>query len=452
MQYAAERASVGFFLHTGVFESPGRTALYANRAEIGGSVYLSDGFRSEGRVRLNSTRIASDLSLMGGTFRNTTARLGEDAGHEQPHAEFALHIAEARIYGRIWLGPATTMDQQARIEGSVNFRAAHAGELVLDPLSLPSTRVRTSAPPGNDDRPGMSSEVDCIFVLDAFTYDHLDNRSKTDSPVTAAKKLLDLQPSFHRGRDFRPQPYEQLIKMFRAIGRDDEAKQIAKLKAKGKRRRDLQRLNQLLRSRLTTRPAGALRWLGPLAWIAWPLTATFAALKWTIRSLAIGAVWLIKDWFLGEGYRGANAGVAAVVLILVGTWLYSSAAEDGLFIPTDKMFVQNPEMRRDCAGSSQSTEPDAQIDWYRCRKPPDGFTHLHPLVYSLDLMIPFSPLGQRRDWRIDDSREMRLNFWGFSPIAVNGTFVYWFSIFQAYAAIGLYTLLIAFLTGAIKKE
>jgi len=54
----------------GTFKNPGDTALDADGAEVKGSIFLSGGFSAQGKVRLARTQIGGDLACGGGTFKN----------------------------------------------------------------------------------------------------------------------------------------------------------------------------------------------------------------------------------------------------------------------------------------------------------------------------------------------------------------------------------------------
>ena len=62
-------------------------------------------------------------------------------------------------------------------------------------------------------------------VLDGFTYDRLGG----GAPTEGAKRIawLDSQRADHLGADFRPQPWEHLIAVLRAMGHTNDARSVA---------------------------------------------------------------------------------------------------------------------------------------------------------------------------------------------------------------------------------
>jgi hypothetical protein len=62
-----------------VLKCPGKSALYAERAIVGGSVFFNEGFRADGVVALSGTQIRGDLDCSGGIFEaaETSALLAD---------------------------------------------------------------------------------------------------------------------------------------------------------------------------------------------------------------------------------------------------------------------------------------------------------------------------------------------------------------------------------------
>jgi hypothetical protein len=442
------------------FFNPGGVCLAAEGAEIRGGVYLSHGFQSEGEIQFLGARIKNYLALQGGQFRNARKPAGINRIHIRDFAEDSINLQSARVDGVLYISPAAAPhDKPVKIEGSLRLQGAYVATLALDLAALPSDRVEQDRA---NDQSGIVGDkpqfLDCLVILDGFTFDHLEIRSlASEGPpdaVAAIQRLLSRQPSTHRGSDFRPQPYEHAVALFKKMGRDDEAKKIAALKARARRSRYTAKNRKVVTNGLARKPAGPiLDRIGAFAWLLWPIFAILVSVKWLFGLIGRAASWLAMDWFLGQGFDRSKPAIAFVVFTFVGAWFYSAAADQGVFVPADKMFVQNPDVRRLCAGASGvATSPEAHINWYKCKVIPDGYTAFHPFIYSLDLMIPFGSLGPRRDWRVDEAEKFSIRLWGFSPVLLSGQIVERVSIGQTYAAIGLYTILIAFLTGAIRKE
>lgn len=462
--------------------APRGIAIHAGNIDVTGNVYLSHGFHADGEVGLFGSKIGGELFLCGGTFRNFAPNTSNDDGAELI-SRTALNLNKTTIDGRLWLGPASgDGDRPVNIVGSVYLGSSYASELVLDPLNLSPEMMRDGAKPS--DRTVPTADV----TLDGFTCDHLHIASvgtaRKPEPLDAMRALLARQPSRHLGADFRPQPYEHAIALFKRMGRTEDAKALAKDKAKGERRRALAiaraKSQDALSSTLAQLTTGLaivawtillwgllahpVRWAplaefidgaGPIAWllvIAGLATPPFRLLG---RMLAVGVHWLVMDWFLGQGYDYKWPLATVLGLLFGGMALYGSAADQGAFLPVDKGFVADADHRRLCAGLPKSAEPpskDVPLDWTKCHRKIDGLTPFHPFVYSLDLMIPFSPLGQRRDWKADADRPIRIELPGMSAWQTTGKAVVAASTLQATLAIALYALLAAFLAGRIKKD
>ena len=175
----------------GTFENPGGDALSADRLKITGGVFLRGGFTARGSVRLLGADIGGLLSCIGGTFEN-------------PDGD-ALSAEGAKVNGALFLRRLA-----APPKGAINLAHARVGVLVDDRASWP--------PAGN-------------LVLDGFVYDAIGSFAPTDA--SARLEWLRLQPE----GDFRPQPYEQLVTVLRAMGLEEDAREIAieKQREAGKR-------------------------------------------------------------------------------------------------------------------------------------------------------------------------------------------------------------------------
>ena len=171
-----------FECRAATLENPGGDALSADGITVTGDVFLDQGFAARGQVRLLGAQIDGDLDCHNATF---------DAG--SPEAK-AFNAERMNVQGlflcRLERAPV----------GFVNLDHAHVGRLVDDARSWPA--------------PGRLN-------LDGFTYDSL----AWDAPVAwqERRRWLELQ----RGKDFRPQPYEQLVAVLRRMGHDRDARQIA---------------------------------------------------------------------------------------------------------------------------------------------------------------------------------------------------------------------------------
>jgi hypothetical protein len=68
----------------------------------------------------------------------------------------------------------------------------------------------------NRDGKEVEKELDCNLLLDNFTYDRLAGDRSWDPDLR--KEWLKRQPREHLDKNFRSQPFEQLVKVLRTMG------------------------------------------------------------------------------------------------------------------------------------------------------------------------------------------------------------------------------------------
>ena len=270
-------------------------ALNLDRARIGGDVLLGAGFSAAGQVRLQRTRIGGDLDCRGADFD----AIG-DAG---------------------WGDAAAVLLDRAQIGGVLNLQQL---QRPLEGSSLIDTRAGSLL----DDAQTWGA----LHTLDGFSY----ARFGATAPTDAAMRLgwLATQRPGHFGNEFRPEPWQRVIRVLRRMGHDDHATEVA-----------IGRERHLRRSGLIGRDAPApLRWLPRLG------HALFGA-------------------FTGYGHRPLRVLVGACVLWLGCAGVYWVADENGLM------------------ASTQPSLTSAR-----------NAVHLQPLAYSLDVLLPLIDLRQQRRW------------------------------------------------------
>lgn len=176
------------------------------------------------------------------------------------------------------------------------------------------------------------------LILDGFVYDRIvegpiDAKVPIDArvPIDATSRLrwLGLQPDWLR---FRPQPYEQLIAVLRLMGHEHQVAKVAIAKQKDLRQR------------------------GDLGWLGW-----------------------MRSWFLylsvGYGYRPWLAFIWILLLVVLGSCVFSRALSANVLVPSDKDAYTEYET------SNMKTV-----------KPP--YPRFDAPIYSLDVILPFD-LGQK---------------------------------------------------------
>jgi hypothetical protein len=364
----------------GTFKSAKGYALNADRIKVTGSVFLSGGFHAEGEVRLLGATIGSSLEARGGAFKNSK-RVALNADRIEVHgsvflggkfvAEGTVRLVGAEIRGQLevddaWLD-GLDLDS-ADITEKFFWRNIHEDHGVLHPdfpskewepnLSLTAAKVGSLA----DEEaswPGKGR-----LILDGFVYERIGGNAPIDA--TARLKWLRLQPD---RLGFRPQPYEQLIAVLRRMGHEDQVAKVA------------------IAKQLDLRKRGHLGWWG-----------------WT------------KNWFLylavGYGYRAWLAFIWLLVLVVLGSCVFSRAHSANVLVPSDQ----------------EAYKPDETV-----KTPlPDYYPKFNAAVYSLDVIFPFD-LGQKSHWRLSEKQSGALVYWIFEFYSLAQLFLGWVLLLVAAA-------------------
>ena len=451
VQVAGAQISGNLDCEGGAFVNPSETTIVGDSAKIGGSVLLGKGCVSLGQVSLANTRISGQLTMYGGFF-GLSEYAGQAGMPERVHArrrlKFALDFKNLAV-GQLFFGPIFPVSAEpATVIGSVNLVAARVENFIFDPESLPRKSVQLA-----------NGEIaDCTITLDGFRYEHLGVPAGNDV-ILAMLDLFQQQPSRHLNEDFRPQPYEQLTKTLIEMGRERDAKTIAQSKATGLRwqewlllksdlRTNLQRPKFPFVGRMTERRAVR----ETAGWLAWPVTAAVAVLTASFGGFALAVKWLVFNGFLGAGHRHVPTYTAFALLWLVCGWVYHEASRTpGAFVPVDKSFSQQERSRTACGGSKEA----GVVHWTKCSgdKIPE-LTLFRPYIYSLDLMLQFGPLGQKRAWEpVSNSPlavDLEVPFYG--PLKLGPGALWWITLLQSVLSIALYILIAKMLSTQIREK
>lgn len=204
-------------------DSSGR-ALVADGIDVRGSVFLRKGFRAEGNVRLLSAQIGGDLDCTGGIFMNPLIKI---IGYREDGGD-ALSADGVNVGGTVFLSEGFRAEGLVRlvgaqINGALDCSGAsfHGGLIaqgavikqnlywkkILDPDKLILALVFASVDALVDDRQSWPALGN--LILDGFVYGHI-----SDGPKDAKSRLDWLR----RQKEFRPQPYRQLAKVLREEG------------------------------------------------------------------------------------------------------------------------------------------------------------------------------------------------------------------------------------------
>jgi hypothetical protein len=211
----------------------GDNALIADLAEITGSVLLTDGFSATGGVGLSGTKIRSQLNCSGATLthegENALVADGAEIGGEVFlsdgfNATGTVRLPNARIGGNLTCNLATLANGGANamfargvtIDGALIFHNVS----VTGGLDLFRARATTLHDDlGQADHPLGSWSAVAPLVLDSFAYARFAPEAEWDS--TLRRQWLEQTTGFQQGA------WQQLIEVYRAHGRDDEATRAA---------------------------------------------------------------------------------------------------------------------------------------------------------------------------------------------------------------------------------
>jgi hypothetical protein len=341
--------------------------LIADDARIAGDALLTDGFEADGDVRLVGLRVVGDL-------RASAARLSGHVNGDGQRGD-ALNLDLAHVAGNVVLdqgfsAAGAVRMRRAQIDGDLDCtqaafdafndmgwrgavafaidRARIGGSLVLARLKQPLSRATlagASVGTLHDDNTSWGESL----VLDGFAYRQL----AAPAPASSSFRIewLSRQEPAHMGRDFRAQPWHQLIRVLQRMGLPAAARDVAVAREVQLRRVGRVGANAPLR----------LRWLPRLAHRAFGL-------------------------FAGYGHRPWRPMAAMVLVWLACAMVFSIAAARGAIVPS---------------ASWQANE----------RTSAPQYPSFNPLVYSLEHLLPFIEPQQRRLWSAAGDRAVR-DGWG----------------------------------------
>jgi len=287
---------------------PQGRALSAGGAVVSGGVVGRGGLRADGECRLIGARIDGGVLLEGARFAHpggvalclddlVTNRLACSDGFT---TDGQLQLRGARVSGVVTFAGA----RLHAADRALRARDLAAGELILTPAAVEGLVDLSRAHAG-----ALRDSVDrwpAALRLDGFTYEHL---LPVGAPIGVAARCRWL------ARDeqaYRPHPYEQLAGHYRRLGHDDDARRV--LLARERRRR-----------------------------------ASLPPLR------RVGG--FLLDGLVGYGYRSWLAACWLLLLVAVGTWVFTA-------------------------------RPPQPLD-------PAHRPHFAALVYTVDLLIPIGAFGLR---------------------------------------------------------
>ncbi len=374
----------------GKFMNPGRTALSADRMKVAGTVSLSNGFSADGEVRLAGAEIGVDFSCVGGKFVNSggmalvadgvkvtgSVFLGDGFS-----AEGEVRLLEAEIGGVFAVSRAefaadsVVNAQGATVKGVFFWRGLEA--TVKPVLNLSHASV---GPMGDDPESWPASGN---LYLDGFEYARFGG-----GPTDAKSRLEWLRR--HPPDEFIPQPYRQLAKVLREAGDNVGARRV--LVAMENARHE--------RGKLTSFAQAWHRILG-------------ATMGYDYRP------WLALRW---------GAGIVAF-----GCLLFGLGYCNGAMTPTD-------------AGAYKVFE--TYFPKERHGNPPWYYEKFSAPIYSLGTFLPIINFGEKDRWMPNPHYGFKMTSGGLN---FGGFLRFWLWIQMAAGWI-LTTLFVAGFTSAVRKE
>jgi hypothetical protein len=258
-------------------------ALNGCRVTISGSIFLTEGFRAEGKVWLNDAQVESSLECEGGTFTNPSQKEDNIGG-------VALEMDRAVIKGAVLLRTAEDTTAESQREFSADGKISlvdvsiggaldlYEGNFQNATLDLSGATAASLLDSGRKSWPKQNN-----LYLWLFRYGHLD-------PVGAEERLkwLSLQPY----DEFNTQSYVQLANVLQQSGDDDGARLVLQTAAE-----------------LQTQHGHPFWYTRPDNW--------FAA-------------------SIGYGYRPIRALGYSSIMTALGWIIYRRAYLAGTIVPTDK--------------------------------------------------------------------------------------------------------------------
>jgi cytoskeletal protein CcmA (bactofilin family) len=371
-------------------------ALSAEGIRVMGDVFLRDKFVADGEVSLLGATIGGVLDAEGGTFRNLKSDDSPDATGD------ALSADGIKVTGDVFLNGKFVAEGEVRLLGAEIGGQLEVDDAWLDLLNLDSARVTGQFlwqnihhqaechSPNKEWKPSLNltdAKVGPLadqeaswpgkgrLHLDGFVYDRIavgaDAKVPTDAkvPIDAAARLrwLGRQPD---ELGFRPQPYEQLIAVMRRMGHEHQVAKIAIAKQKDLRER-----------------GGLSRW------------GKFCN-RFLYRTIRYG-------------YEPWRAFIWIMLLIALGSLVFSQAHSANVLVPSDK-------------------EAYTEYEKSKIEQLPPYYPDFHAAFYSLDVVLPFD-LGQKSNWRLIQRWPADRAYWAYELYSIVQLFIGWLLLIVAAA-------------------
>ena len=329
----------------GGFYNTGQTALQAYAIQVGGDMLFEEGFTAVGQVHLRGSIIRGQVLFSNASLYHPKNRALE-AGD--------ITIRRNLVFGKGFYVEGTVNIRGAVIRGNLEIRHAHihapqaqalraeyirvGGRLILRGstftgiLNLQYSRVGLIY----DDE--MSWPEPGYLQIDGLEYEGFEGDLV---PLTAKARLNWVRRMLP---EFRPQPYEQLAKVFSHLGMDNEATDI-----------------------LIAKEDDRLRYTGP-------------------RPLQRFGRYILR-YTIAYGYRPWLALIWATGFLIVGALIFQAAYVHGLIVPA-------------------SAEVLVSEGYIKHRALPPDYPPFEGWAYALDTFLPLVSLFMEEYWIPDGSQPL----------------------------------------------
>jgi hypothetical protein len=378
-------------------------AIAARSLVVKGSVFIEQGAKVDGGIRFGGADIKGQLRLTNSVI--TSATLARNRGNDplapvpaaterQDSSEWtwhALDLSETKI-GQLVM-PDT---EETRPRGIIDLSRARIGTLTDFKAAWPpkvdrASRACTIRPCDDHGR-----DADHL-ILDGFEYEHLDNPDglppNQTGPVAEARyDWLHGQSRDDIFERLRPQPWRHLGKVLSQQGYEDDARSIA------------------IERRVAQRYAKGM-----------PRAAK--AISWTLHKLADYGFnpWKTIRWS------------AAVVVVFALLYLFPAidyGSQTHLLAADQNAFART--VPADFVPGATSYEESKQLA-------AKVYPSFDPLMYSLDVFLPFVDLGMEKYWRANTTTWL-------------GVLLYYLSVLEGIIGAILISLAVTGFTGLLTRD
>lgn len=341
----------------GMINNEGGFTLQALQMKVAGSVNMKDGFVSHGEVQINFATIGGNLDCAKGEFiNNKEKKPQQEVLDDKRGKRYAFRADGVKIVG----SASFTGDFHA--DGIVSLQNADIGmclhwkdvrDSAKASLHLDSTRVGVLED-AEDSWPEKNN-----LQINGFEYEFLKDLS-ADGLKMRREKWLRLPV------EFRTQPFEHLAAVLKRSGYEEDAREV--LIAKNK-----------IQARLPTRWfwADMLRRRCPLKDECSQSQSPLTRIKQ-----------LLLESLVCYGYKPTRALIIGLVFVLAGWWLFYMGFGNGLMIPTKdkgKDYIY------------QTATIWSEFNDKDLKNIEEGIG-LYSLIYTLDTFLPVIDLHTRDYW------------------------------------------------------